>query len=707
MSKKRKKSKKSRTLLEEVVKVFKDNPDYTYNYKQIASLLNIREPSSRKVIISMLDSLCNDGYLDQFSKGKFRLKASSIELVGTIQFISRGGAYFITDKMEEDVFIHFSRTGKALNKDIVKIRVLKFKGKPEGEVIEVVERARKEFVGTVENKGANFFLRPDDQTMHVDFYLDRKHLMGAKNGQKVKVKYLTWPSNAKSPIAAVIEILGKPGEMNVEMHAILSEFGFSPRFSKGILKETSQIKESDYNSEAQNRRDFRKILTFTIDPDDAKDFDDALSYQILKNGNKEIGVHIADVSHYITPESNLDKEAYLRGNSVYLVDRVVPMLPERLSNELCSLRPKENKLTFSAVFEIDDECNVVSEWFGKTIIYSDQRFTYDQAQEIIEGKKHIFSEAIIKLNETAKTFREKRLEKGALNIESQEVKFKLDAKGNPIDVLLKVSKEAHQLIEEYMLLANKSVAAYIGKPSKNKKIVPFVYRIHDEPKEEKISDLKVLLDQFDYQIVREKNKPISSSLNKVMLKAKKKNELHIIGPLVIRSMSKAIYTTENIGHYGLAFNYYTHFTSPIRRYADLLVHRMLHEKLQNKPYNNTGALDSQCKHISATEKQATEAERASTKYMQVLFLKDKIGQAYMGKITGLTEWGIYVELNENKCEGLVHIRSLKDDHYHYDRQMQKIIGHNSNASFYMGQEVEVEIKHTDIIKRQIDLLLVR
>jgi ribonuclease R len=705
MSKNKKGPKKSISLTRDVKKIFEANPDYTYNYKQISSLLGIRDLSSRKLIVCILEDLAEQEMLIQTSRGKFQMKGGAILYTGHLQFIMRGGAFFISEDLEEDIYVHPSRTGKAFNKDKVKVRVIKFKGKTEGEVVEIVERNKKEFIGTVEKSGANFFLKLDDKTMPVDFFIERKHLNGARDGKKVKVKLLTWPSSVKSPFAAVIEVLGDPGELKVEMDSILAEFGFTDKFRPAVQNEADLINEPNYNIEAKKRKDLREVLTFTIDPHDAKDFDDALSYKKLQNGNVEIGIHIADVSHYIVPNSELDKEAYLRGNSIYLVDRVVPMLPEKLSNKLCSLRPNEDKLTFSAVFEIDDNCQILNQWFGKTVIHSNYRFTYEQAQEIIEGKKHSIESEINHLNEIAKYKREKRLENGALNIESQEVKFKLDDKGNPIDIILKTSKEAHKLIEEFMLLANKRVAAKIGKPEKNKKIVPFIYRIHDEPNVEKISDLKIFLEQFDYQIIKEKNKPISSSLNKVMEKAKIKDELHIIGPMVIRSMSKAIYSTENVGHYGLAFDYYTHFTSPIRRYADLLIHRVLEDRLNNKEYNNNSSLEHQCKHISTTEKEAVEAERASTKYMQVVFLKDKIGEKFSGKINGLTDWGFYVELNDNKCEGLVQINSLPNDHYYFDHELKKIIGHKTQESFSIGQQVEVVVKRTDLQKRQIDFTL--
>ena len=705
MAKKRKGIKKTKSLQGEILKIFQNNPEYTYNYKQISAIMGVKDPSIRKLIICILEDFAEQEVLKQISRGKFQIIGGSTELVGVLQFIQRGGAFFIGEELEEDIYIHPSRTGKAFNGDKVKIRAIKYKGKKEGEVVAIIERSKKEYVGILEKNGSSHFVRPDDKSMPVDFYIDRKHINGAKNGQKVRVKFLSWPSTVKSPIAAVIEVLGKPGDLQVEMHAILSEFGFPHKFSKEVLNESSLINEPNYDIEAKKRKDFRKVFTFTIDPEDAKDFDDALSFQQLKNGHYEIGIHIADVSHYILPGSVLDKEAYLRGNSVYLVDRVVPMLPEKLSNGLCSLRPNENKLTFSAVFEMDDNGLIHNEWFGRTVIYSDVRYTYEQAQNVIEGKKDQNSSTILKINDIAKIIRKKRIENGALNIESQEVKFKLDEQLKPIDVYLKESKEAQQLIEEFMLIANKRVAQFLGKPAKNKKINPIVFRVHDEPNEEKISDLKVILEQYEYQIVREKNKPISSSLNKIMQKAKAKEELHIIGPLIIRAMSKAIYSTENNGHYGLAFDYYTHFTSPIRRYADLLVHRLLQDALDNKPFSASNSLEFQCKHISTTEKQAVEAERASTKYMQVLFLKEKIGQTFKGKITGLTEWGFYVELNENKCEGLVPMRSLEDDHYYYDHSTQKIIGNNTSQTYFLGMEVMVVVKNTNIFKRQIDFVL--
>ena len=490
------------------------------------------------------------------------------------------------------------------------------------------------------------------------------------------------------------------------MNSILSEFGFPTKFPNSVIKDLDSIPNPNYDKEAKKRRDFRKVTTLTIDPVDAKDFDDALSFKELDDEITEIGVHIADVGHFVKEKSIIDNEAFQRGNSVYLVDRVIPMLPEKLSNVLCSLRPKEDKLTFSVVFKINKEGKVLDTWFGKTVIHSNHRFTYEEVQEIIEGKKNTFSKEINVLNTLAKIIRSKRLDSGALNIESSEVKFQLDDKGTPIGTYVKVSKEAHQLIEEFMLLANKYVAIKMGKPAKNKLVSPFIYRVHDDPNEEKLNDLKIYLKSMGYEIIRKKNKPISFSLNEVMQKAKERKELQLISPMVIRSMSKAVYSPDNIGHYGLAFQYYTHFTSPIRRYADLIVHRKLIESIEEKNNHTKDQLEHTCNHISKMEKQAVDAERASIKYMQVVFLKDRIGQQFKGMISGLTDWGIYVELYENKCEGMIPLNSMKDDQYFYDPEKKSTTGYKTRKSYKMGQEVKIIVKKADLHKRQIDFKII-
>ena len=697
---------KDRALSKSIIQVLTHDAENAYNYKQIAAVLGVKDPFIRKRIVTLLDQLKKDGQLDEIYRGKYQIKDGSQELTGYIQFISKGGAFFIHPNIQKDIYIHPSNLNKALNGDKVLIKIVSFKGKNEGKVLKVLERTKKEFTGIVDGNKSVFFLIPDDKSVKTHFFIDKKHLNGAKKGQKVKTKFLSWPKHVKSPQVAVTEIIGNPGELNVEMNSILAEFGFPSKFPKRVLNEVDLIKEPNYAIESKKRKDFRTKTTFTIDPHDAKDFDDAISICFLASGNVEIGVHIADVGHYVKPESFLDKEALLRGNSVYLVDRVIPMLPERLSNELCSLRPNEDKLTFSAVFELDSNCTVLSSWFGKTIIHSDHRFTYEDAQKIIEGEDSPLKKEITQINKLAQLCRKKRLSNGALNVKSNEVRFRLDEEGEPIETVLKVSKEAHQLIEEFMLLANREVAKKLAKPEKNIKKGINVFRIHDNPSEEKLNDLKLFLTSMGYEIIRKKNKPITYSLNNIMKDAEKRGELDLISPMIIRAMSKAVYSTDNVGHYGLAFDYYTHFTSPIRRYADLVVHRSLIDFLdEQKISNDSKHLNHICNHISKMEKQAVEAERASIKYMQVKFLSKFVGDTFEGTISGLTEWGMYVELSENKCEGMISLKSMSDDQYFFDPGTMTVTGYHNQNSFKMGQEVRVKVKKTNLFKRQIDFIL--
>ena len=697
---------KDRALSKSIIQVLTHDAENAYNYKQIAAVLGVKDPFIRKRIVTLLDQLKKDGQLDEIYRGKYQIKDGSQKLTGYIQFISKGGAFFIHPNIQKDIYVHPSNLNKALNGDKVLIKIVSFKGKNEGKVLKVLERTKKEFTGIVDGNKSVFFLIPDDKSAKTHFFIDKKHLNGAKKGQKVKTKFLSWPKHVKSPQVAVTEIIGNPGELNVEMNSILAEFGFPSKFPKRVLNEVDLIKEPNYAIESKKRKDFRTKTTFTIDPHDAKDFDDAISICFLASGNVEIGVHIADVGHYVKPESFLDKEALLRGNSVYLVDRVIPMLPERLSNELCSLRPNEDKLTFSAVFELDSNCTVLSSWFGKTIIHSDHRFTYEDAQKIIEGEDGPFKKEITQINKLAQQCRKKRLSNGALNVKSNEVRFRLDEEGEPIETVLKVSKEAHQLIEEFMLLANREVAKKLAKPEKNIKKGINVFRIHDNPSEEKLNDLKLFLTSMGYEIIRKKNKPITYSLNNIMKDAEKRGELDLISPMIIRAMSKAVYSTDNVGHYGLAFDYYTHFTSPIRRYADLVVHRSLIDFLdEQKISNDSKHLNHICNHISKMEKQAVEAERASIKYMQVKFLSKFVGDTFEGTISGLTEWGMYVELSENKCEGMISLKSMSDDQYFFDPGTMTVTGYHNQNSFKMGQEVRVKVKKTNLFKRQIDFIL--
>ncbi len=697
---------KDRELSKSIIQVFTHDAENAYNYKQIAAVIGVKDPFVRKRIVTLLDQLKKDGQLDEVYRGKYQIKNGSKELTGYVQFISKGGAFFIHPNIQKDIYIHPSNLNKALNGDKVLIKIVSFKGKSEGKIVKVLERTKKEFTGIVDGNKNVFFLIPDDKTAKTHFFIDKKNLNGAKKGQKVKTKFLSWPKNVKSPQVAVTEIIGNPGELNVEMNSILAEFGFPTKFPKRVLNEVELIQEPNYNLESKKRKDFRKKTTFTIDPHDAKDFDDAISIAFLESGNVEIGVHIADVGHYVKPESYLDKEALLRGNSVYLVDRVIPMLPERLSNELCSLRPHEDKLTFSAVFELDLNCNIISSWFGKTIIHSDHRFTYEEAQEIIEGAVGPYQKEVVTINKLARQFRKQRLSNGALNVKSNEVRFKLDEDGEPIETILKISKEAHQLIEEFMLLANQEVAKKLAKPEGKIKKGVNVFRIHDHPSEEKLNDLKLFLSSLGYEIIRKKNKPITYSLNNIMQEAEKRGDLDLISPMIIRAMSKAIYSTDNVGHYGLAFDYYTHFTSPIRRYADLVVHRSLIDFLEKQAIStDTKHLNHICNHISKMEKQAVDAERASVKYMQVKFLSKFIGDIFEGTISGLTEWGMYVELIENKCEGMISLKNLSDDQYFFDQGTMTVTGYHSQNSFKMGQIVKVRVKNTNLFKRQIDFIL--
>ena len=697
---------KDRELAESILKITREHPEYSYNYKQIAAVLGVKDSFIRKRIVTVLQQLSKNGTLEETERGKYQIKEGNKELVGHIQTVSKGGGYFMSPKIEKDIYIHQSNLRNALNGDKVLIKSNIYKGKEEGRVLKIIERVKKEYIGVIEISERFCFFIPDDRMVKTHFFIDKKHINKAKNGQKVKVKFLGWPKSAKSPQGAVIEIIGNPGELNVEMNSILSEFGFPSRFPNPVLSDLETVENPNYDKEAKKRRDFRKVTTFTIDPLDAKDFDDALSFKELDNETIEIGVHIADVGHFVKENTIIDKEAFERGNSVYLVDRVIPMLPEKLSNVLCSLRPKEDKLTFSVVFKIKKNGEIIDTWFGKTVIHSDQRFTYEQAQEIIEGKDHTYSKQLNTLNSLARIIRSKRLDNGALNIESSEVKFKLNEKGIPVGTYLKVSKEAHQLVEEFMLLANKYVAIKMGKPEKNKLISPFIYRIHDDPNEEKLNDLKIYLHSMGYELIRTKNKPISFSLNEVMEKAKKRKELQLVSPMVIRSMSKAVYSSENIGHYGLSFKYYTHFTSPIRRYADLIVHRKLFSSLGEKQVHTKDQLEHTCNHISKMEKQAVDAERASIKYMQVMYLKEKIGEQFKGMISGLTDWGIYVELEENKCEGMIPLNSMKDDQYYYDSEKKITSGYGSKKTYKMGQEIKVMVKKADLHKRQIDFKII-
>jgi ribonuclease R len=659
--------------------------------------------------------LKHQGFVVEKEIGKYQIKETTSFESGTIDFTSQGTAFVTISPDKPDVFIPFKKTKNAFQGDLVKIDIYnrRGKGKLEGEVVEVIKRNKTKFVGTIQITPKFAFVVPDYNKLHVDFFVRTEDVNGATHGQKVLVELVNWDKGTDNPRAKVIEVFGNPGEHETEMHAIMAEFGlpmvFAPEVEAAAKKLDTEIKPE----EIVKRRDFRGITTFTIDPHDAKDFDDALSIQKLENGNWEIGVHIADVTHYLKPGSIIDNEAVSRATSVYLVDRCVPMLPEVLSNFACSLRPKEEKYCFSAVFELDDDAQIQNQWFGKTVIYSDRRFTYEEVQEIIEGADGDFMDEIHTLDRLAKTLRAERTSKGSIFFDKAEVKFTLDEHGAPTGVYFKTQKDAHKLIEDFMLLANRKVAEFLGKSrnekseqdskkTKQKETEGVVYRIHDVPKDDKLIELNSFVSRFGYSVAVGNKTKTAQSINKLLNDVKNKKEQSMIELLAVRSMPKAIYTTKNVGHYGLGFEYYTHFTSPIRRYPDVLVHRLLEAKLNHTHYLKTDELELLCKHSSDMERLAADAERASVKYKQVEYLEDKIGEEFKGIISGVTEWGIFVEIIENKCEGRVSIRDLKDDSYDYDEDNYRFVGRRTGRIYSLGDNVTIKVKRADLSKKQLD-----
>lgn len=714
--------KKEKTFSEKILKLLSKNPNKPFNYKQICAVLELNDTKSRNEIIKDLKILAAQKVIIESEPGKYLVKAVSQDYYeGTIDMTSRRTAYFICDEFEDDVFIPTNNLNHALDKDKVKVYVYNRRRgkKPEGEVIEVLERAKTEFVGVIDIQKNFAFVSTANAKMYTDIFIPKDKYLDAENGDVVVVKIEDWPKKADSPFGSVIKVLGKPGEHDTEIHAILAEYGLPYDFPVEVEVFAQKLDTSIQPSEIAKRRDMRDTLTFTIDPKDAKDFDDALSFKKLENGNYEIGIHIADVSHYLQEGTVLDDEAYNRGTSVYLVDRVVPMLPEVLSNFACSLRPNEEKYTFSAVFEIDKKATVINQWFGRTVINSDQRFAYEEAQVIIETKSNYIpaeisltgneytvsdeiTEATLKLDELAKILRRNRMNNGAISFDKVEVKFNLDANGEPEGVYFKVSKDANHLIEEFMLLANRKVAEFIGKQKKT-----FVYRIHDEPNEDKLFAMQALISKFGYKIDLREKKNISKSINQLMEDVNGKKEQNLIDTLAIRSMSKAVYSTENIGHYGLAFDYYSHFTSPIRRYPDVMVHRLLQYYLDGGKSVDAEVYEEKCKHASDMEGLATNAERDSIKYMQVKYMQDHKDEEFLGVISGVTEWGIYVEIISNKCEGMCRIREIKDDYYTFDEKQYALVGEISKSLLQLGDEVYVKVKNADLVKKQLDFHFIR
>jgi len=697
-------------LTQLVLDIFEQNPQEALNYKQVSSKLNIREPESRETILEILKDEAQSNVLQEISPGKFKVLELKTFVEGRVDMTNDGSAFIVTDdEFENDIYVAPRKVRTALNGDRVKVYVYaKNKGKrKEGEVVEILKRAKMEFTGIVKLSERFAFFIPDDRKMLHDIFIPLGDLNGAKNGVKAIAEITDWPPQAKNPIGRVKTILGTQGENDTEMNAILAEYGFPLSFPPEVEQDAEAIPDVISEEEISKRRDFRDTLTITIDPFDAKDFDDAISYKKLENGNFEIGVHIADVAHYIIPDSALDKEAFERGTSVYLVDRVIPMLPERLSNGLCSLRPHEDKLCFAAVFEMDDQGKVIDQWFGKTVIHSNRRFTYEEVQEIIETGEGEYVEDIQQLNAIAYKLREAKFKNGAISFESTEVKFKLDEQGKPVGVYVKERKDAHKLIEDYMLLANRKVAEFVSKKGKGKKKYTFVYRAHDAPNPETLGNFAQFAARFGYKISMKSDRDIARSLNHLMHDVEGKKEQNVLTQLAIRSMAKAVYTTKSSSHYGLAFDHYTHFTSPIRRYPDVMVHRLLFHYLNGGESAVAEHYEVLCKHSSDMEKKAADAERSSVKYKQAEFLQDNIGTEYNGVISGVTEWGMYVQIIENNCEGMVRLRDISDDFYTLDEKNYAIIGQRKKKVYQLGDEVRIKVKNVDLTKKQIDFSLVQ
>ncbi len=679
-----------------------------FNYKQIAFGIGATNPANRIDLINLLDMLAEDDEITEVSLGKYKAKANrGSENIGIFVRRSNGRNAVIVD--EEQILVAERNSMHALNGDKVRVMVSASRkgAEPEAKVVEIIEPKEQVFIGTLHIDGNYSALVTDSKFLAADIIIPRNKLRGGKNGDKAIARIVQWRDEEMNPRGEVVDILGRKGENTAEMHAILAEYGLPYRYPEAVEKAANKIDAGITAEEVAKREDFRPVTTFTIDPRDAKDFDDALSIRQLANGNYEVGVHIADVTHYVQPGSIIDKEARNRATSVYLVDRTIPMLPEHLSNGICSLRPNEEKLTFSAIFELDAKANVINSRIGRTVIRSDRRFTYEEAQQIIETGKGEFAKEILTLDSLAKELRRRRYDNGALEFDRAEVRFEIDKDGHPTSVFFKESKDANKLIEEFMLLANLTVAESIGKVPKGKKAKSFVYRVHDNPDPEKIANLSLIAQRFGYKVNAEgRPKEVNKSLNRLLKNVKGKGEENMLSILAIRSMAKAEYTTDNVGHYGLALDYYTHFTSPIRRYPDMMVHRLLQRYFDKGRSADKLKLEDQCKHSSEMEQLAANAERASIRYKQVEFMADRLGQIYDGVISGVTEWGFYVELNENLCEGLVPVRDLADDYYDLDEKNYCLIGRRHGTRYTLGDEVKVQVARADLDRKQLDFMLV-
>ena len=725
MKRKKKKNKsggKLGNLDKKITDILRKDAGKAYNYKQIAAKLGVDDPSSRNQITKKLAQLAAKKEINQVDRGKFMVEKGANYHTGILDMSTKGYGFVIVDEFEDDIMIPQQNLNAAFHGDEVEIYVYKHRRrkKSEGEITKIIKRKRSSFVGVLQLKKDFGFVVIDDPKMYTDFFVQKNKLGEAQDGDKVLVEFDDWPKRADSPFGIITRVLGTPGHHNTEIHSILAQYGLPADFPEEVEEFANKIDLSISKDEIKKRRDMRDVLTFTIDPKDAKDFDDALSFRKLENGNIELGVHIADVSHYLQPDTILDEEAYERATSVYLVDRVVPMLPEILSNGACSLRPNEEKYTFSAVFELDKNAKVKDQWFGRTVTYSDARFAYEEAQHIIETKENTIPEdisireegayqvnddiveAVLELDRLAKKMRSVRMRDGAISFDKVEVKFHLDEENEPIGVFFKTSKDANKLIEEFMLLANKKVAEFIGKQKPKK---TFVYRCHDEPNEEKLASLQTVVGRFGHSLNLTDRKSVTSSLNSLLKDVQGKKEQNLVDTLAIRTMSKAYYGTENIGHYGLAFDYYTHFTSPIRRYPDVMVHRLLQHYLDGADSASEDVYDEKCHHSSEMENLASNAERDSIKYMQVKFMQDHQDEEFLGVISGVTDWGIFVEIEQNKCEGMIRLRDLTDDHYEFNEEHYAVIGRKTNKTYQLGDEVYVKVKNADLVKRHLDFTM--
>jgi len=714
---KKKRARGAKNLLRDnILSIFSADPIRLFNYKQISAKLTIKDRAGRDLVGTIMSELLSEEALEEVRPGKYRINPAwarekqdfSNTISGIVDMKNTGKAYIIPEDDSDDIFISPNNTYHALHRDLVKVQLFPKRRdrKPEGQIVEIVKRAKEQYVGIIEVSRKFAFLIPDSHNMPVDIFIPLENLRGAKSGQKVVGRITDWPEHSKNPFGEVTKVLGNPGDHNVEMQSILAEHDFPLAFPKNVEKEAEKIPWKIPEEEIKKRKDFRDAWTITIDPEDAKDFDDALSLKKLKSGNWEVGVHIADVSFYVKPGGVIDEEAYRRATSIYLVDRVIPMLPEKLSNNVCSLRPDEDKLCYSAIFEIDGGASILSQWFGRTIIRSDRRFNYEEVQQIIEKEKGEFATEIGVLHGLASKLRAARFKNGSINFATQEVKFKLDEDGTPLSVSIKEQKDSNRLIEDFMLLANKKVAEFIGNKKNQEKPKTFIYRVHDQPSPEKLNTFIEFLGKLGYSLKINSQESLAKSFNDLFRQIAGKGEENMIETIAIRTMAKAEYSTDNIGHYGLAFQHYSHFTSPIRRYPDLMVHRLLDHYLGGGQSTSKEVYEDKCQHCSLMERSAIEAERESVKYKQAEFLLDKIGQEFEGLISGVSKWGIYVEIIGNKCEGMVRLQDLDDDFYYLDEDNYQVIGSRYGQQYKLGDQVRIIVKKIDLSRKQMDFDIV-